>query len=87
MFEDASSPSTRSSPTKTRNNFLYARLDIYLAAKKCDMAAAVARHLAKADRENPGALIDLADAVWRAENIEQAEGILLQARALHPRAP
>jgi Flp pilus assembly protein TadD len=48
------------------------------------MAAAVARHLVKVDPENPGAWINLAYSVRRAENIEQAEAFLLKARALHP---
>ncbi|HEY5894215.1 MAG TPA: hypothetical protein VIT91_13400 [Chthoniobacterales bacterium] len=34
---------------KTRNEVLYARVDIYLAAKKWHMAAAVAKHFVKAD--------------------------------------
>ena len=40
-----------------RNEVLYARVDIYLAAKKWDMAAAVAGHLVKVDPGNPGAWI------------------------------
>ena len=45
---------------ETRNEVFYARVDIYLAAKKWDMAAAVARHLVKADPGNPAAWINLA---------------------------
>jgi len=70
---------------KTRNEVLGARVNLYMAAKKWDMAAAVARHLVKVDPENPGAWINLAYSVRRAENIEQAEAVLLKARALHPK--
>ena len=49
------------------------------------MAVAVARHLVKVDPGNPGAWINLAYSVRRAERIEQAEAILLKACVLHPR--
>ena len=64
------------SQSVTRNN---------LATKKWDMAAAVARYLVKVDPENPGAWINLAYSVRRAENIGQAEAVLLKARTLHPK--
>ena len=86
MFEDAAHALEEIEPEdKTRNEVLYARVDIYLAAKKWDMAAAVASHLVKVDPENPGAWINLAYSVRRAENIGQAEAVLLKARALHPK--
>jgi tetratricopeptide (TPR) repeat protein len=87
MFEDAAQALEEIEPEdKTRNEVLYARVDIYLAAKKWDMAAAVARHLVKVDPGNPGAWINLAYSVRRTESIEQAEAILLKARALHPKS-
>jgi hypothetical protein len=49
------------------------------------MAVAVARHLVKVDPGNPGAWINLAYSVRRAERIEQAKAILLKACVLHPR--
>lgn len=56
MFEDAAHALEEIEPEdKTRSEVLYARLDIYLATKKWDMAAAVARYLVKVDPENPGA--------------------------------
>jgi Flp pilus assembly protein TadD len=86
MFEDAAHALEEIEPEdKTRNEVLYARVDIYLVTKRWDMAAAVARHLVKVDPENPGAWINLAYSVRRAENIEQAEAVLLKARALHPK--
>jgi len=86
MFEDAARALEEIDPEeKTRNEVLYARVDIYLAAKKWDMAAAVASHLVKVDPENPGAWINLAYSVRRAENIEQAEAVLLKAWELHPK--
>ena len=52
MFEDAAHALEEIEPEdKTRNEVLYARVDIYLAAKKWDMAAAVASHLVKVDPE------------------------------------
>ena len=36
---------------KTRNEVLGARVNLYMAAKKWDMAAAVASHLVKVDHE------------------------------------
>jgi Flp pilus assembly protein TadD len=87
MFEDAAQALEEIEPDdKTRNEVLYARVDIYLGAKKWHMAATVARHLVKADPENPAAWINLAYAVRRAENIGAAEAILLKARALHPKS-
>ena len=70
---------------KTRIEVLYARVDIYLGARKWDMPAAVASHLVKADLGNPAAWINFAYAVRRAQNIQAAEAILLKARALHPK--
>jgi lipopolysaccharide biosynthesis regulator YciM len=37
---------------KTRNEVLGARVNLYMAAKKWDMAAAVASHLVKVEPEN-----------------------------------
>jgi predicted Zn-dependent protease len=79
MFDDAANALEEIEPEdKTRDEVLYARVDIYLAAKKWDMAAAVATHLVKADPGNPAAWINLAYAVRRAENTQQAEAILLR---------
>ena len=68
---------------KTRSEILGARVGIYLAAKKWDMAAAVASHLVKTEHENSGWWINLAYATRRCEGIESAEAILLRARELH----
>jgi Flp pilus assembly protein TadD len=87
MLEDAAKALEEIEPEdKTRNEVLYARVDIYLAAKKWHLAAAVARHLVKADAENPAAWINLGYAVRRDENIEAAETVLLRARRLHPKS-
>jgi predicted Zn-dependent protease len=74
MFDDAANALEEIEPEdKIRNEVLYARVDIYLGARKWDMAAVVASHLVKADPENPAAWINLAYAVRRAENIQAAE--------------
>jgi Flp pilus assembly protein TadD len=69
----------------TRNEVLGARVDIYMAARKWDMAAAVASHLVKVEPQNAAWWISLAYAVRRAESVEKAEAILLRAQAIHPR--
>ena len=70
---------------KTRKEVLYAQVNLYVAAEKWYLAAAVAGHLVKADPKNPGTWINLAHLVRRAENVEQAERVLLKARAWHPK--
>ena len=62
-----------------------ARVGIYMAAKKWDMAAAVASHLVKVDPETAGWWVSLAYAVRRTEGVENAEAILLRAQAIHSR--
>jgi Flp pilus assembly protein TadD len=87
MFDDAANALEEIEPEdKTRNEVLYARVDIYLSAKKWHLAAAVGRHLVKAGAENPAAWINLAYAVRRDENLETAEAVLLRARRLHPKS-
>ena len=68
---------------KTRKELLGPRIDLYMAARKWDMAAAVASHLAKVEPEEAGWWINLAYATRRAESVEKAEKILLRARELH----
>ena len=45
---------------KARNEVLGARVNLYMAAKKWDMVAAVASHLVKVDPQTPGWWISLA---------------------------
>ena len=86
MFDDAALALEEIEPEdKTRNEVLGARVDLYMAAKKWDMAAAVASHLVKVEPENAAWWINLAYAVRRSEGIEKAEAILLRARAIHPK--
>ncbi len=70
---------------KIRNEVLGARVDIYMAAKKWDMAAAVASHLVKVEPQNATWWISLAYALRRTESVEKAEAILLRAQAIHPK--
>jgi lipopolysaccharide biosynthesis regulator YciM len=84
MFDDAALVLEEIEPEdKTRSEVLGARVGIYLAAKKWDMAAAVASHLVKTEPETSGWWINLAYAKRRCEGIESAEAILLRARQLH----
>ena len=68
---------------KTRTEVLGARVNLYMVAKKWDMAAAVASHLVKTEPETSGWWINFAYAKRRCEGIESAEAILLRARELH----
>ena len=82
MFDDAAIVLEEIAPEdKTRNEVLGARVDIYIAANKWDMAAAVASHLIKVDPQTAGWWISLAYAVRRIEGVEKAEAILLRAQA------
>ena len=84
MFDDAALVLEEIAPEdKTRNGVLGARLGIYMAAKKWDMAAAVASHLVKVDPQTAGWWISLAYALRRAESVEKAEAILRRAQAIH----
>jgi Flp pilus assembly protein TadD len=86
MFDDAAMVLEEIAPEdKTRNEVLGARVGIYMAAKKWDMAAAVASHLVKVDPETAGWWISLAYALRRTESVEKAEAILLRAQAIHPK--
>jgi hypothetical protein len=64
---------------------LGARVNLYMVAKKWDMAAAVASHLAKVDPGIAGWWISLAYALRRTESVEKAEAILLRAQTIHPK--
>jgi Flp pilus assembly protein TadD len=70
---------------KNRTEVLGMRVQLYMAAKKWDMASAVARHLVKAEPENEAWWINLAYSVRRSEGVEKAEAILLRAQAIHPK--
>ena len=84
MLDDAALDLEEIAPEdKTRSEVLGARVAIYLAAEKWDMAAVVANHLIKIEPENSGWWINLAYATRRCEGIESAEAILLQSRELH----
>jgi hypothetical protein len=84
IFDDAALALEEIAPEdKTRSEVLGARVAIYLAAEKWDMAVAVANHLVKIEPENSGWWINLAYATRRCEGIESAEAILHRARELH----
>ena len=86
MFDDAALVLEEIAPEdKTRNEVLGARVNLYMAAKKWDMVAAVASHLVKVDPQTAGWWISLAYALRRTESIEKAEAILLRAQAIHPK--
>ena len=55
MFDDAANALEEIEPEdKTRKEVLGARVDLYMAAKKWDMVAAVASHLVKGDPQTAG---------------------------------
>ena len=86
MFDDAALVLEEIAPEdKNREEVLGARVVLYMAAKKWDMAAAVASHLVKVEPENETWWINLAYSVRRSEGVEKAEAILLRAQAIHPK--
>ena len=88
MFDDAALVLEEIAPEdKNRNEVLGARVNLYMVARKWDMAAAVASHLVKVDPGTPGWWISLAYALRRTESVEKAEAILLRAQAIHPKDP
>jgi lipopolysaccharide biosynthesis regulator YciM len=86
MFDSAAQVLEEIAPEdKNRTEVLGMRVQLYMAAKKWDMVAAVASHLVKVEPENAGWWITLAYSVRRIEGIEKAEAILLRAQAIHPK--
>ena len=86
MFDDAALVLEEIAPEdKNRNEVLGARVNLYMVAKKWDMAAAVASHLVKVDPGTAGWWISLAYALRRTESVEKAESILLRAQTIHPK--
>ena len=69
---------------KDRKEVLGARVDVYMATQKWSLVAEVARHLVDLEPENAAWWINLAYATRRAENIDKAQALLLQAQKLHP---
>jgi lipopolysaccharide biosynthesis regulator YciM len=60
---------------KSRNEVLGARVNLYMTARKWDMAVAIARHLVEVEPEKVAWWINLAYSVRRSETIEIAEAI------------
>jgi lipopolysaccharide biosynthesis regulator YciM len=88
MFDDAALVLEEIAPEdKNRNEVLGARVNLYMVAKKWDMAAAVASHLVKVDPGTAGWWISLAYALRRTESVEKAEAILLRRKQYIPRLP
>jgi Flp pilus assembly protein TadD len=86
MFDDAALVLEEIAPEdRTRTEVLGARVNLYMAAEKWDMAAAVGSHLVKVDPQTAGWWISLAYAVRRTYCVENAEAILLRAQAIHPK--
>ena len=72
MFDDAALALEEIKPEdKTRHEVLGARVNLYLAAKKWDMAAAVASHLVKVEPKNEAWWISLAYSIRRSEGVER----------------
>ena len=72
---------------KVRKEVFAARVDLYMATQKWSSVAEVARHLVDIEPENAAWWVNLAYATRRAESIDKAQALLLQARALHPDNP
>jgi Flp pilus assembly protein TadD len=70
---------------ESRREVLGVRLDLYMAARKWDLAAKFARRLVENEPGNAGAWVNLAYSIRRLEGLDAAEEILLHALSLHPR--
>ena len=68
---------------KVRKEVLAARVDLYMATQKWSLLAEVTRHLVDIEPENAAWWVNLAYATRRAESIDKAQALLLQARKLH----
>ena len=80
MVEDAANEIECISPDqKNSSEVLGVRLEIYRAAEKWSLMEVVARELWKRHQDQPVYWNDLAWAVRRAESVESANAILLQA--------
>jgi Flp pilus assembly protein TadD len=85
MFKDAAQALEAIEPEdRTRKEVLGARVDLYMAIKEWNLAAAIAGHLIEVEPENAGWWINLAYATRRGESIQQAETLLRRALELHP---
>jgi tetratricopeptide (TPR) repeat protein len=86
MFDEAAQLLEEIEPEdKSRNEVLGARVNLYMAIRKWDMAAGIARHLVEVEPERAAWWINLAYSIRRSETIEKAEAILLEALEIHPR--
>ncbi len=84
MFDDAALALEEIEPKdKTRVEVLGARVALYMATRKWDMAAAVASHLVNVQPDNLDWWINLACAARQHEGVESAEAVLFQALELH----
>jgi Flp pilus assembly protein TadD len=74
MLDDAAMVLEEIAPEdKTRNEVLGTRVVLYMAAKKWDMAAAVASHLVKVNPQNQVWWINLAYPIRRIDGVADAE--------------
>jgi lipopolysaccharide biosynthesis regulator YciM len=84
MFEAAALVLEEISPEdKTRTQVLRARVVLYMAAKKWDMAATIASHLVKVEPENE--TLEGATALLIARNCRSLFSVILSADALAPK--
>ena len=84
MFDEAAQVLEEIGPEeKPRNEVLGARVNLYIVAKKWDMAAAVASHLVKVDPETAGWWISLACALRRTKVLRRQRSFCCGAQAIH----
>ncbi len=85
MVEDANDELERMPPEDRCRPEVYAvRLQIYVVTGRWEAGEVVAQHLVKTCPEQPALWIAWAACRRRQGEIEEAEGILLEARRLHP---
>ena len=79
---DKIDPVCRSAPEVLR-----VRLMVYAGLEKWELMQVIAKRLSNCDAKNPQWAISLAYATRRAESIEAAKSVLIEARKLHPQEP
>jgi lipopolysaccharide biosynthesis regulator YciM len=86
MFDSAAQVLEEIAPEdKNRTEVLGMRVQLYMAAKKWDMAAAVASHLVKVEPENEAWWITLAYSVRRIEGVEKGKPFCCEGKRYIPR--
>ena len=85
MFDESALELEKMPPDDRRRSEVYGfRVNLYMAAKRWEAAATVAKHMVKVDPHKPDWWLSWAHAARRCESIGDSDEILLRALAIHP---